>query len=59
MADVTNINPLKPMWPTRPDDRGSGKEKKKEETDKKNEQPENNNPESPKGDNDGHIDEYV
>jgi hypothetical protein len=60
MDDVPNINPVKPMWPTRPDERNRDKDRRESEDESgKQEQGKKDKDTIRKSDNDGHIDEYV
>ena len=61
MADVPNINPLRPLWPTRPEERGQKKRNPEEEQEKDGGNKNGQQDEQPQGDgsHDGHIDEYV
>jgi hypothetical protein len=56
MEDIPNINPAKPLWPTRPDDRNPNR-KPPQNKKKKKEKPETG--EGQQDNQDGHIDEYV
>lgn len=60
LDDVSNINPTKPLWPVRPDDKNPGQNKRDDEdAENKQKQPQVEEEEPRKDDNDGHIDEYV
>lgn len=60
LDDVANINPTKPLWPVRHDEKNPKKNKRDdEEAENKQKQPQDKEEESRKDDNDGHIDEYV
>jgi hypothetical protein len=60
MDDVPNINPVKPMWPTRPDERKPNKDRREQEDENgKQEQSQKDKDTTRKSDHDGQIDEYV
>lgn len=60
MDDVSNINPTKPLWPVRRDEKNPEQNKRDdEEAENKQQQPQVKEEEPRKDDNDGHIDEYV
>lgn len=61
MADVPDINPLRPLWPTRPEERGPGKRRPTDEQGKEKGPRDEKKDEPPHGEGskDGHIDEYV
>lgn len=57
MAEIPDVNPLKPAWPTRPDERGHGQ---RDRDDRAKHEPESSTPErKPDADDDHQIDEYV
>lgn len=61
MADISNINPVKPLWPVRPDDKNPGEgqhghDKDKDKQDSNEDKPTSHKPDP---DHDGQIDEYV
>ena len=66
MAEVPDIPPLKPIWPTRPEDRNKRRpapeqerdEDKDEDGDMQEKEPHRRKPDDA-GNQDGHIDEYV
>lgn len=58
MAEIPDVNPLKPIWPTRPDDRGSNPRRRDDGKDRG--EREKSPPERKPDTDDGHqIDEYV
>ena len=61
MADVPNISHIKPLWPTRHEDK-PGDQDTRDESDSNNETPESevkDDKKPHKSDYDGQIDEYV
>lgn len=62
MADISNINPVKPLWPVRPDDKNPAQDQPGQDKDKKEQQSpeaEQSTVHKPDPDHDGQIDEYV
>lgn len=61
MAEIPDINPVKPIWPTRPDERGHGqRDREQEEGEREKQEPEPAPPKRKPDPDDGHqIDEYV
>ena len=57
MDDVPNINPVKPAWPKRPDERNPKKQDREPGSEKNKSDIEQE--QQPKSDHDGEIDEYV
>jgi hypothetical protein len=59
MAEVPDINPMRPIWPARPDERPTKRKRPIEDEGKKenkhHKEDEDNNRES----GEGHLDEYV
>ena len=59
MAEIPDINPIKPIWPTRPDERGHGQQDRDRDEGDKHE-PEKPPPTRKRDPDDDHqIDEYV
>lgn len=60
MAEIPDINPVKPIWPTRPDERGGQGQREREEGEREKQEPEPAPPKRKPDPDDGHqIDEYV
>lgn len=60
MAEIPDLNPIKPIWPTRPDERGRGQPERDKEHPPGKQAPEHAPPErKPDPDDDHQIDEYV
>jgi hypothetical protein len=61
MADIPDINPIKHIWPTRPDDKNPSRKERRPgdapDGERKDQKPSNKDRQG--GDSDGHIDEYV
>lgn len=63
MAEVPDINPMRPIWPARPDERSTkrkrpieGERNDQRSNEKKHHKDDENNN---KGSGEGHLDEYV
>lgn len=59
MAEIPDINPIKPIWPTRPDERGHGQRDRDGGERDKHEPEKSPSERKPDPDDDHQIDEYV
>ncbi len=60
MAEIPDVNPLRPIWPTRPDERGRGHREREGNAGEDRSEPEQSpRQRKPDADDDHHIDEYV
>ncbi len=61
MADISNITPVKPLWPKRRDEKNPEKEQPGHDKEKDKQSPNAEKPDThnPDPDHDGQIDEYV
>jgi hypothetical protein len=61
VADISNINPVKPLWPVRRDEKNPEKDQPGNDKEKGQHSPNAEKPTSHKSDpdHDGQIDEYV
>ena len=59
MAEVPDINSLRPIWPTRPDEKAARRKRQVEDEHSKEKKHKKENDKNKGNADDGHLDEYV
>ena len=58
MDDIPNINPVKPLWPKRPEEKNP-QQRRKQDDEARDDNKDDDTSRKPDSDHDGQIDEYV